>query len=88
MTDLRSALVNNVTFACLAVEHNFHKYLLYLSSSLMEPVKKFAVYQEERNHVVDEAVLNLLDEAESVEVPKTFGDVFERIAGAGIFRHR
>lgn len=56
VTDLRSALVNNVTFACLAVRYNFHKYLLSLSASLMDPIDRFVKYQRQRGHIVDEAV--------------------------------
>ena len=34
LTDLRSALVNNTIFACLAVRHQFHKFFKHLSPGL------------------------------------------------------
>lgn len=87
LTDLRSALVNNVTFASLAVRNGFHKFMKYNSSKLMDKIDNFVTFQEEHNHAVNEEVLLLLEEqevhiAEAVQVPKVLGDIFESLAGA------
>jgi endoribonuclease Dicer len=87
LTDLRSALVNNVTFASLAVRNGFHKFMKYTSSKLVDMIDNFVTFQEEHNHVVSEEVLLLLEEqevhiAEAVQVPKVLGDIFESLAGA------
>ncbi|XP_050314250.1 endoribonuclease Dicer isoform X2 [Anthonomus grandis grandis] len=90
ITDLRSALVNNNTFASLIVRHNLHKYLLMINIKLQGMVDRFADYLLAKNDMIDEEVLILLEEkdteglnlAEFVDVPKVLGDVFEAIAGA------
>lgn len=56
LTDLRSALVNNVTFASLTVRSGFHKFLKYSSPKLMALIDKFVSFQEEHNHVINEEV--------------------------------
>jgi endoribonuclease Dicer len=56
LTDLRSALVNNVTFASLAVRNGFHKFMKYSSSKLMDMIDIFVQFQEEHNHVINEEV--------------------------------
>lgn len=88
LTDLRSALVNNVTLACLLVRNNLHNFILYQNSKLAESIGKFYLFQEERNHEVTEHVQLLTTESETnsklaeyTEVPKTLGDVFEAIVG-------
>ncbi|XP_073981487.1 endoribonuclease Dcr-2 isoform X2 [Rhodnius prolixus] len=87
LTDLRSALVNNVTFACLSVRYGFHRYLNARSSKLNELVLRFVKHQESRDHKIGAEVLFLIEEqnaqvAESVDVPKLLGDLFESIAAA------
>nr|XP_018899828.1 PREDICTED: endoribonuclease Dicer [Bemisia tabaci]XP_018899829.1 PREDICTED: endoribonuclease Dicer [Bemisia tabaci]XP_018899830.1 PREDICTED: endoribonuclease Dicer [Bemisia tabaci] len=87
VTDVRSACVNNVTFACLAVRYSMHKSLLCRSVTLLKEIDKFAKYQEGKNHRIGEEVLILLAEddlkiAEAIDVPKALGDIFESIAGA------
>ncbi|XP_023029780.1 dicer-2 [Leptinotarsa decemlineata] len=87
LTDLRSALVNNNTFASLVVRHGLHKFLLMINSKLQVLVDKFANMMERKNHVIDDEVMILLEEgennlAESVDVPKILGDIFEALAGA------
>lgn len=52
LTDLRSALVNNVTFACLSVRYGFHRYLNARSSKLNELVLRFVKHQESRDHKI------------------------------------
>ncbi|EEB12371.1 dicer-1, putative [Pediculus humanus corporis] len=87
ITDIRSALVNNSTLACLSVKYDFHKYLLYTSSPLNKCIENFVKIQISNNHAVNEQALITLEEndaimAESVTVPKALGDIFESLAGA------
>jgi endoribonuclease Dicer len=75
VTDLRSALVNNNTFASLVVRCGFHKFLLMINLKLQGHIDKFAEYLATKNHVIDDEVLILLEEkdlnmAEYVDVPK------------------
>ncbi|XP_053977112.1 endoribonuclease Dicer [Hylaeus volcanicus] len=88
LTDLRSALVNNITFACIAVRYGLHGALLAYGPSLNDAIYRFVKFQDERNHVVnDELLWILLEEdecklAEYVDVPKVLGDLFESTIGA------
>lgn len=56
ITDLRAALVNNVTFASLAVRYEFHKFLQYHSELLKHFIDQFVAYQEENGHKVSDPV--------------------------------
>nr|AVK59458.1 Dicer-2-PA [Nezara viridula] len=87
LTDLRSALVNNVTFACLSVRYGFHKFMLTKACKLTDIIKRFVEHQEKRNHKIGAEILFLLSEnevkaAEIVDVPKVLGDLFESLAAA------
>ncbi|KAL1509005.1 hypothetical protein ABEB36_003814 [Hypothenemus hampei] len=90
LTDLRSALVNNNTFASLVVRNNLHKYLLMFNGKLQSMIDRFSTYIESKKFQIDDEVLILLEEsdaeglnlAEYVDVPKVLGDVFESLAGA------
>ncbi|XP_047345738.1 endoribonuclease Dicer isoform X1 [Vespa velutina] len=88
ITDLRSALVNNITFACLTVKYGLHTALLSYSPQLNDIIDRFVKFQEERNYVVDnENLWILLEEeecnmAEYVDVPKVLSDIFESFIGA------
>lgn len=78
ITDLRSALVNNNTFASYTVRCGFHKFLLNCNSKLAYHMDNFAEFQENRGHVIDDTVLILLQEtdyniAEHIDVPKVSG---------------
>lgn len=90
LTDLRSALVNNVTLACLCVRYNIHVHILYQNALLNEAIGRFVDFQHKNNNTVTDHVELLMEEgadctlAEYTEVPKTLGDVFEAIIG-GIF---
>ncbi|CAK9295605.1 unnamed protein product [Gordionus sp. m RMFG-2023] len=48
MTDLRSALVNNIIFASLAVKFGFHKFLLQCSPKLFGAIDRFVKVQREK----------------------------------------
>ncbi|KAI4489336.1 hypothetical protein M0802_011205 [Mischocyttarus mexicanus] len=88
VTDLRSALVNNITFACLAVKYGLHTTLLAYAPQLNDVIDRFVKFQEEGNHSVDNENLWILlkeDEcnmAEYVDVPKVLGDIFESFIAA------
>lgn len=100
LTDLRSALVNNVTLACLCVRYNIHVHILSQNAALAETISLFQRFQVKNNHEVTEHVQLLMEEqdaestckqynladriAEYIDVPKTLGDVFEALIG-GIF---
>ncbi|KAF7283787.1 hypothetical protein GWI33_022827 [Rhynchophorus ferrugineus] len=92
LTDLRSALVNNNTFASLVVRLNLHKYMLCINNKLQSMIDRFAEYMLSKNYEIDDEVLILLEEgdadgkghnlAEYIDVPKVLGDIFEAVAGA------
>ncbi|KAG8181475.1 hypothetical protein JTE90_016563 [Oedothorax gibbosus] len=87
LTDLRSALVNNVYFASLAVKYEYHKFL-DRSPDLFHIVNKFTEALEdidefkffEKNGYYLEEVECF--EMEEIVVPKALGDIFESVAGA------
>ena len=56
LTDLRSALVNNITFGSLSVRYGFHKLLLHFAPKLQESIDTFVHCQERNNHQVTGAV--------------------------------
>ncbi|XP_013098531.1 endoribonuclease Dcr-2 [Stomoxys calcitrans] len=62
MTDLRSALVNNITLGCICVRYRFHLFLLYENALLAEAIKIFADFQDTQNHVVSDQVKILMEE--------------------------
>lgn len=88
LTDLRSALVNNATLACIIVRKGIHKYLLSKNVLLTRTIKKFVAYQNNQNHrvILDQTILLEAEEdsliSEAVEIPKVIGDLFESIVGA------
>ncbi|KYQ55277.1 Endoribonuclease Dicer [Trachymyrmex zeteki] len=88
LTDLRSALVNNITFACLSVRYGLHTALLAYAPKLHEIIDRFVKFQEERDYVVNDELLYVLIEedecslTEYIDVPKTLGDLFESLIGA------
>ncbi|KAG5887607.1 hypothetical protein JTB14_002616 [Gonioctena quinquepunctata] len=87
LTDLRSALVNNNTFASLVVRNGLHKFLLMINSKLQGLIDRFVALMVKKDYEVDDEVLILLEDeefrlAEAVDVPKVLGDIFEALAGA------
>ena len=94
LTDLRSALVNNVTLACLCVRYNLHPYILSQNAALSEAIGHFVDFQQKNHHEVTDQVELLPSEVERnsknsliadyIEVPKVLGDIFEALIG-GIF---
>ncbi|KAI3524344.1 hypothetical protein L1887_02997 [Cichorium endivia] len=74
LTDLRSLSVNNNSFAGIAVNRSFYKYMLCDSSSLVLSMDKYAKYFKttaSKNGVV-----------ETVSCPKALGDLVESCVGA------
>nr|UXX21448.1 endoribonuclease dicer [Calyptrophora lyra] len=91
LTDLRSALVNNHTFASIAVDNGYHKYCKEYSPKLFSTigdfVKALEEYQKETGTTVSPnpyviAVPNENNGVECMEAPKPLGDIFESVAGA------
>lgn len=88
LTDLRSSLVNNVTLACIIVRNGLHKFLLSENCLLSEAIKKFVDFQASKDNriVLDQIILLDTEDdtkaAESVDVPKVIGDIFESLIGA------
>ncbi|KAH8277764.1 hypothetical protein KR018_005614, partial [Drosophila ironensis] len=62
LTDLRSALVNNTTLACICVRHKLHLFLLAENSMLSESIANFVQFQESHQHRVTNQVRILLEE--------------------------
>lgn len=90
LTDLRSALVNNNTLACIAVRNNFHLHILCQNVFLTETITKFVDYQRAHDHQVTDQVHLLVTEDDKlmgdfIDVPKVLGDVFESLIGAIFF---
>ncbi|KAL5729601.1 helicase protein [Ranunculus cassubicifolius] len=72
LTDLRSASVNNESFAKIAVRHDLQQHLGHCSGLLSEQIAEFA-----------ESVLNdNQSSSQMVKCPKALGDLVESIAGA------
>ncbi|XP_065351685.1 endoribonuclease Dicer-like [Cloeon dipterum] len=87
MTDLRSALVNNITFASLTVRYGFHTFLLAHSSTVMHSIDNFVDFQKKNGHKITDDHLLLIQENNinigiAIEVPKLLGDIFESLIGA------
>lgn len=93
LTDLRSALVNNITLGCVCVRHRFHLFLLSENSLLAESIKNFAEYQETQDHRVSGEVRILMEEGDcktdlpcnmavNIDVPKALGDIVEALIAA------
>uniref|UniRef100_A0AC34GRH2 Dicer-2 n=1 Tax=Panagrolaimus sp. ES5 TaxID=591445 RepID=A0AC34GRH2_9BILA len=89
LTDLRSALVNNINFASLVVKHKIHDYLIVENAKLSSSIKKFAYLCDLKGDLNFHDMMQLVVEndagevlIEEVEVPKALGDIFESLAGA------
>ncbi|KRZ27865.1 Endoribonuclease Dicer, partial [Trichinella pseudospiralis] len=93
LSDLRSALVNNVFFASMAVLNHFQKYFLFFNAELLTVNERFVMAMRGLKGTVNfHSELYMMEEeeeeketgefAEHVEVPKPLGDIFESVAGA------
>ncbi|CAL4183718.1 unnamed protein product, partial [Meganyctiphanes norvegica] len=83
MTDIRSYLVKNETLAKVAVNVNFHKYLVHSNSKLQATIDRFLDLLHDDDQEDEELACEEDTEvAEDIEVPKALGDVVEAIIGA------
>ncbi|XP_058065464.1 endoribonuclease Dcr-2 [Anopheles bellator] len=87
LTDLRSALVNNVTLACVLVRCKLHRYILSRSPLLTDTIDRFVEVQNAKQNKIGDWVRLLTEESDTplveyVDVPKVLGDVFEALIGA------
>lgn len=74
LTDLRSVCVDNKSFANVAVQRSFHKFLLCDSSNLLEAIDKYVGFIEtpsSEDHMIKEP-----------KCPKVLGDLVESSVGA------
>jgi hypothetical protein len=84
ITDLRSALVNNDTLACIVIRNDIHKFMFYENYLLSGAIQKFAEFQENENHKVTDKIILLNNEndfsvADSIDIPKVvFHFVFHK----------
>jgi endoribonuclease Dicer len=56
LSDMRSALVNNVTFAVLAVRNGFHRYLKHMVPDIHQAIDRFVQQQELCDHAMPDEV--------------------------------
>lgn len=87
LTDLRSALVNNVNLACVLVRNELHRFILSQSPMLTDTIGKFVDVQARKRNRIGDWVRLLCEESDTplveyVDVPKVLGDVFEALIGA------
>ncbi|KAH8401310.1 hypothetical protein KR009_004470, partial [Drosophila setifemur] len=64
LTDLRSALVNNTTLACICVRHKLNFFILAENALLSESIANFVHFQESQGHKVTNQVMILLEEVD------------------------
>uniref|UniRef100_A0A1A9W8L5 ribonuclease III n=1 Tax=Glossina brevipalpis TaxID=37001 RepID=A0A1A9W8L5_9MUSC len=67
MTDMRMALVNNITLGCICVRHRFHLFMLYENSALSEAIRLFADFQETQQQRVTDQVRILMEEYTTID---------------------
>ncbi|KAH8413794.1 hypothetical protein KR222_008371, partial [Zaprionus bogoriensis] len=80
LTDLRSALVNNTTLACICVRHRFHLFILAENALLSERIQKFVQFQETQHHRVTNQVRVLMEERDVQARPLDSDDEEELVA--------
>lgn len=56
ITDIRSSLVNNITFASLSTRIGLHRFLLAQSVELTESISRFYEHQQKTNHKIGQEV--------------------------------
>lgn len=90
LADIRAALVNNITWACLSVRYRFHAFSLTQNAALSEKIGHFAEHQRTHEHRVSDQVQLLIEESdrgmgEFVGVPHFVGELFAAVVAA-VFR--
>jgi dsRNA-specific ribonuclease len=81
LTDLKSAVVSNETFARVAVRHGMHNYLYTRSVAMKREVELYLRALKEENTLKGQSSCSFQWLSER-EAPKVLGDIFEAIAGA------
>lgn len=76
MTASRSALVNNYSFARVAMKYNYDLFIQYFNDQVYDELSKVRMALE------DDPELKSLDMSDFDSVVKLLGDVFESVAGA------
>ena len=80
LTELKSAVVSNESFARISVKHKLYKFLYCNSSSMLKEVDAFvSAYEAE---VVNGDVENERVWSRQQDSPKILGDIFEAVIGA------
>ncbi|KAH8375450.1 hypothetical protein KR200_007377, partial [Drosophila serrata] len=74
LTDLRSALVNNTTLACICVRHRLHLFILAENAMLSETIANFVNFQEIQGHRVTNHVRILVEESDIQSSPLDYDD--------------
>ncbi|KAK1378826.1 Dicer-like protein 4 [Heracleum sosnowskyi] len=74
LTDLRSACVNNICFANIAIHRSFYKFIISESSGLRKSIVKYVKFS--RTHQLNGNVV------EVPTCPKALGDIVESCTGA------
>ncbi|EDW00591.1 GH20958 [Drosophila grimshawi] len=77
LTDLRSALVNNTTLACICVRHRIHFFILAENAMLSDSIQNFVRFQETQNHRVTNQVRILMEESDLMPGPLDSDDELE-----------
>lgn len=88
--NIRAALVNNITWACLSVRYRLHVFALTQNAALSEKIGVFAEHQRTQEYRVDDQVQLLIHEndrgmGEFVAVPHFVGELFAAVVAA-VFR--
>ncbi|KAF0759177.1 endoribonuclease Dicer-like, partial [Aphis craccivora] len=87
ITDIRSSLVNNITFSSLSTRIGLHRFILAKSLEMTEAIDRFYKIQQKNNHKIWQEVLYLIEEndcreVKSIDVPKVLGDLFKALIAA------
>ncbi|KAH8257984.1 hypothetical protein KR038_003610, partial [Drosophila bunnanda] len=85
LTDLRSALVNNTTLACICVRHRIHLFILAENAMLSETIANFVNFQESQGHRVTNHVRILLEESDIRSSPLDYDD--DDVASKALTQH-
>lgn len=56
ITDIRSSLVNNITFASLSARIGLHRFILAKSVQMTEAIDRFYEHQQKNNHKIGQEV--------------------------------
>lgn len=56
ITDIRSSLVNNITFASLSTRIGLHRFILAKSVRLTDAIDRFYEYQQKNDHKIGQEV--------------------------------